>query len=138
MPVPEFVFSNKAGYPSLKLEPETGQAKEIMLDTDGEIAVGTERISNNNKVNTYTSAQTLDETHQFVLLDTSNGSIVITLPSASDIKGKVYNIKKIATNGTVILNTVNSQTIDGVASIKFAGRFSSVNIISDGSNWWVV
>jgi hypothetical protein len=117
--------------------PDGAEEKIVTLDSDGEATLGTERLSNNNRVNTYTGDITLDETHQFVLIN-SNGNVIVTLPSSADKKGKVYNIKKITANGKITIDTTGSETIDGNSEVKFQNRYTSIKVISDGSNWWII
>ena len=42
-----------------------------------------------------------------------------------------------ATNN-IIIATEGSETIDGSSSLTISGNYSSVDLITDGSNWYIV
>jgi microcystin-dependent protein len=69
--------------------------------------------------------------------DATGGNVTITLPSASDAgDGAVIGIRKIdASVNTVVAQTVGSETIDGSSTQTLSARYSSINLVSNGSNW---
>jgi len=80
---------------------------------------------------------TLTNSNDVVLVNAAGGAINITLPTPSD--GKLFYIKK--TDSSV--NAVNvlpssSETIDGESRNVLQGQYDSVELISDGTNWWVL
>jgi len=63
----------------------------------------------------------------------ANGGVVITLPTAvSDTS--LYTIKNVGVS-SVLVATTGGQTIDGSANIIMPVQFTSVDLISDNSNW---
>jgi hypothetical protein len=64
------------------------------------------------------------------------GICVVTLPTAVGRSGQSYHIKNLTTNSTTV-NTTGGQTIDGAASISIVGQYTSVMLVSDGSNWFI-
>lgn len=73
---------------------------------------------------------TLSGTDQVYL---ANGGIQITLPTAvSDTN--LYTIKNVGTS-SVLINTTSAQTIDGQATIVMPVQYTSVDIVSDNTNW---
>lgn len=69
----------------------------------------------------------------------ANGAITITLPDVSQanvVIGKRYTVKNIGT-GTVTINTV-AGTIDGAATFSLTVQYSSVDFVTDGTNWFTV
>lgn len=67
----------------------------------------------------------------------ANGNITITLPSASSGGiGDNYIIKRISNN---IVNVVVSGggTIDGNTTIQLTSIYASINVVSDGTAWWI-
>jgi len=73
---------------------------------------------------------TLTGTDQVYLV---NGGLQITLPTAvSDTN--LYTIKNVGSS-SVLINTVSAQTIDTQSTIIMPIQFTSVDIVSDNSNW---
>jgi len=62
-----------------------------------------------------------------------NAGIQVTLPTAvSDTN--LYTIKNVGTS-SVLINTVSAQTIDNDTTVVMPVRYTSVDIVSDNSNW---
>jgi hypothetical protein len=58
----------------------------------------------------------------------------VTIPTASTAgSGYKYNIKNMSAN-TITINA----TVDGSAGIDLNQQFSSLTLVSDGSNWFVI
>ena len=65
----------------------------------------------------------------------ANGGVAITLPTAiSDTS--LYTIKNIGVS-SVLVATTGGETIDGNANIIMPIQYTSVDLISDGSNWGI-
>jgi hypothetical protein len=60
----------------------------------------------------------------------------ITMPTAAG-NTNLYTIKKVG-SGVVTINTTSSQTIDGSPSASIPVPFTSLTLLSDGSNWNIV
>tara|TARA_R110000744_G_scaffold157482_7_gene273304 strand:- start:286 stop:2493 length:2208 start_codon:yes stop_codon:yes gene_type:complete len=92
-----------------------------------------------------TSAYTIDaSTDFFVGVNTSGGAVIITLPASSAAAaGKIYVVKDIGgvagTGGKNITITPNgSDRIDGIAASRTLNtNHAAVNLMSDGSNWFL-
>lgn len=63
-------------------------------------------------------------------------AISVTLPTAV-LNSSIITVKNIGT-ATVTVNTTSSQTIDGSTSITIPVRYTSLNFVSDGSNWNII
>jgi hypothetical protein len=63
------------------------------------------------------------------------GTTTLSLPAAAGNTG-VYTVKNIG-GGTVTVDTVGSETIDGAASQSFSYP-DALTLVSDGTNWWIV
>jgi formylglycine-generating enzyme required for sulfatase activity len=90
------------------------------------------------QIQTITASTTLGDT-SYALVDTSTANIILTLPSATAQKGKVYNIKKISEDDGYIRLT-SASNIDGQPNLLLknkSGVRPSVELISDGSTWRV-
>ncbi len=88
---------------------------------------------------TVTSDYTATTDDDVILVDATSGSVTITLPSAVGISGEVYHVKKIdSTNNTVIIESEGSSTIDGETSEFIMVQWTSLQIVSNGTNWFIV
>lgn len=62
-----------------------------------------------------------------------SGTTTVTLPTAVG-NTNLYTIKNVGA-GVILITTTGGQTIDGDASLSLVTQFTSVDLISDGSNW---
>lgn len=75
-------------------------------------------------------------TSETAILVNSTGATTMTLPTASGVTNRIYIIKNINTGTTTVLPS-GADTIDGGASAVISTRYSSVNLISANSNWYI-
>jgi len=73
-----------------------------------------------------------------VLADASGGAITLTLPSAADCDGLVLKIKKQEGSANVVTISAPAGSIDGESSIALESPYAAVNIISDGTDYYIV
>jgi hypothetical protein len=71
------------------------------------------------------------------LVDSTNGSVTVTLPSASSTYGQVCMVKHKAGTNAVSVAAPAGSTIDGASSVSLTTANAARQIISDGSNWYV-
>lgn len=117
----------------------------VTIQNDGDVGIGTTspasgldiQSSMGYKVNTITSATTLDNTYNVVLCNT--GPYTVTLPAAASNTGRVYYILNIDTDGDDITIDGNaSETINGSTTYALDSYTHVVQIISDGTNWHII
>ena len=74
-----------------------------------------------------------------VIYAVSNGSTAVTatLPTAASIEGKKVHVKRLGT-ANVTVDGYSSETIDGSATFVLTTQYSSVTMISDGTNWIII
>ena len=90
-------------------------------------------------VTTQTAATlTLDATHNTVLCDGTSNTVTITLPTASGISGKIYNIKAINIDNAVTVDQTGAETIDGSTDAITLDLMEVITVQSDGTNWWII
>lgn len=65
-----------------------------------------------------------------------SGTTTITLPTAVS-NTNLYSIKNVDTH-TVTIATTSAQTIDGSTTASLPVQYTSLDLISDGSNWNIV
>ena len=74
-----------------------------------------------------------------MLCDCTGGAIEITLPSASAIVGKIYDIKKIDSSANAVTITqAGADTIDGAANASLTIQWEDLSFISDGTDWFIL
>lgn len=83
-------------------------------------------------------AEVISENDYYLAIDATLNDVVATLPDAADAKpGLPYWI--IRTDGilanSVTIAATGGQTINGAASVTIGLQYSSLQIVSDGSNW---
>tara|TARA_Y100000296_G_scaffold32758_1_gene37929 strand:+ start:720 stop:1154 length:435 start_codon:yes stop_codon:yes gene_type:complete len=76
----------------------------------------------------------------------ANGTLTINLYTASggtDGTGNIANegrrivVKNIGTN-TVTVDPSGSETIDGASTKDLTAQYESLQLVSDGANWWII
>ena len=88
-----------------------------------------------SKTAIYTAAVTDD----VILCDASGGGFTVTLYTAVGYSGKEIEIKKTdSSTGVVTVDGNASETIDGQTTMTLNFQYSSMRIISDGSNWYII
>tara|TARA_B100000902_G_scaffold292226_1_gene278605 strand:- start:2057 stop:9787 length:7731 start_codon:yes stop_codon:yes gene_type:complete len=129
----------------------------LNVDSNGYVGIGSSKMNSKlqvngaiatsiKSINTNESPYSITIEDSTILLNSSNGPIIITLPNLTNsvtgrnIKGRIYVIKKISNDTNIItVNTTGSETIDGLSS--FTGQLlynDSITIQTDGSNWYII
>lgn len=73
----------------------------------------------------------------FVSIDSSGGSITVTLPSGA-ATGKVYYVKDgvgSAVVNAITIETAGAELIDGAATFVMNTPYQSIGVIFNGTNW---
>jgi hypothetical protein len=102
--------------------------QSLIVNSDGSTNFKYEFVA---KTGSY-SAQPTD-----AVIEATSGTFQVTLPTAVGAAGKMYFIKNSGT-GTITVATTSAQTIDGGATAVLSTQYSSLSVISDGTNWIVV
>ncbi len=95
------------------------------------VSTGILRSINSISVNTAAGAQLSTDYVYFV-----SGNTTLTLPTAVGNTNE-YTVKNVST-GTVVVATTSSQTIDGSLTASIPVQYTSLTLISNGSNWQLV
>ena len=82
---------------------------------------------------------TLGAADSSVFVDASAGNIVVTLPAATSVPGKKYNIKKIdSSTNTVTILPVGSDLIDDFCGVVISDQYDNYTPQSANPNWWIL
>ena len=68
---------------------------------------------------------------------TGSSAYTVALPTAASIEGKKIHVKRLAT-ANITVDGHSSETIDGSATFVLTSQYSSVTLISDGTNWIII
>ncbi len=80
------------------------------------------------------------ESDNTILADATSAALTVTLPSPTNIPGRMYTIKKIGTGGIdkeVTIATTGG-TIDGSSNYIIYNDWTFVTLQTDGTNWFVI
>ena len=84
------------------------------------------------------SAKTLTTSEYVVLVETSGGTVTVTMPS-SPVTGQAYKIKD---KGDALTNNItiagNGNNIDGGTNALINTDYGALEIVFDGSDWWTL
>lgn len=73
------------------------------------------------------------------LVDATSGNIVKTLPTAASAVNIIYTIKKIdASVNTVTVQAAGAELIDGANTRVLTTQYQSIQIISNGTAWYIL
>lgn len=79
-----------------------------------------------------------DNSESIVLADASSNAITVTLPPAADYANETLTVKKIDTTGNQVdIDGDGTETIDNELSKSIVVPYTSIDVVSDGSNWWI-
>jgi Cu/Ag efflux protein CusF len=74
-----------------------------------------------------------------VLCNATGGAITVNLPAASGNSGKILNIKKTDSSANQVTVDGNAaETIDGALTQVLKKQWASLQLQSDGANWYIL
>jgi hypothetical protein len=79
---------------------------------------------------------TVAVTDYVVLCNGTGGNQTVNLPAG--VAGQTFRIKNIHATASATLTPDGTETIDGAATLVLDEQHESVDLVSDGSDWWVV
>lgn len=84
------------------------------------------------------ASETIQPSDDVVLVDTTGGSVTLTLPRAATVRGQWFVFKKLIAANTLTLDGADAETIDGAATLAWTTQYQSYTIYSDGTEWWTI
>lgn len=89
------------------------------------------------KINT-DSPYTVLSTDDIILCNATSGAITVNLPTAVEITGKRYIIKKTdSSTNAITIDGNGTETIEGALTFLLKSQYAFVEIVSNNSNWIV-
>lgn len=98
------------------------------------------RLQRGHDLQTASASRTLEVywPWTFVAVDTTAGSVTLTLPAARTMTGYELKVKKMVAANTLTLDGDVSEPIDGATTLAWTTQYQSFTLICDGSTWHVV
>ncbi len=84
-----------------------------------------------------TGNYTVQLTDQIILVK-NTANCTITLPSAKDVVDKRFVVKKAINNAFTVTVVASSGNIDDAASQIITAAYTSIDMVSDGTNYWII
>ena len=84
-------------------------------------------------INAVSTSQTMGNTSSTDYVYVASAGINLNLPDATASQN-LYTVKN-TSSSSVLVSPVSAQTVDGQSNIILATQYTSVDLISDGSNW---
>lgn len=74
------------------------------------------------------------------LADSSAGPVVVALPNATGWTGEIVHVKKISADGqrVTVRSATGTATVDGLLEQWFTGPYTSIQVTTDGNNWYIL
>lgn len=100
---------------------------------------GSITIKTSATVSTKTGAYTATSNDNVILCDATTAGFTLTLPAVASSSGTVYTIKKIDSSVNAVTIDANStELIDGLQTFVLAYQFQSIDLVCNGSAWYIV
>lgn len=88
---------------------------------------------------TKTTSYTISATDVVIFADATSGSVTISLPTASANAGYKFYIKRIDNSAnTCTIARTGTDTIDGQTSFTCDLQYTSMTVVSNGTNWYIL
>jgi hypothetical protein len=109
------------------------QIADITVTVDGD-------VNTTSVTDPPVTVNTVAGDYSVVLADATSGNLTITLPNASSNKNKIYKIKKIDSSAFQVTVQGNStgQKIDGDTTKEISYQYSALQLVCNGSNWYII
>ena len=86
----------------------------------------------------FNQSASIAPTVDWALAKPTNAAIELTLPSAASVSGQSKTIKKMAgSTQNLVVKAATGETIDALADATISSPSGSLELTSDGENWWI-
>jgi hypothetical protein len=79
-------------------------------------------------------------TDEYLVVDASGGAVTVLLPAVGGSNGRRLSVKKIDASANIVTldGFFIAETIDGAGSFDLLAQHEVVEIVCDGTEWWIV
>ena len=90
-------------------------------------------------VRSVSASTTITTSDYAILANSTAGAIAVTLPAASTVTGRIFFVKRVnAGANSVSVNPVGGEVLDGAPWHTLSAQWARVEIISNGSAWFII
>ena len=90
-------------------------------------------------VRSVSASTTITTIDYAILANSTAAAVTVTLPAASTVTGRIFFIKRVnAGANSVAVNPVGGETIDGGPFHSLTAQWARIEIISNGSAWFII
>ena len=90
-------------------------------------------------VRSVSASTTITTSDYAILANSTAAAIAVTLPAASTVTGRIFFIKRVnAGANNVVIDPYAAETIDGAATHTLSAQWARIEIISNGSAWFII
>lgn len=82
-----------------------------------------------------TASETVRPSDDFLLVDTTTGSVTLTLPLAASVRGQWLVIKKLVAANTLTVQGSGADLVDGVASVAWTSQYEVRRLYAGPDAW---
>lgn len=127
-----------AGRPGASSEGQLYIETDLLLRMWRDSGAGWDLVSapTSTVLSTKTSDYTITATDGVIVADATTGNILITLPAAAGLQGKVYTVKRIDSSANTV-TVQGAQTIDDAVN-QLLNQYDALMIVSDNTEWWII
>jgi len=132
---------NRLGIGDIALPaPQTEQERDLKISLEDIISQMRDNVGYllKPRIVTVTSDYTATDLDNTILGDASSAQVTVTLPDATTTEGLMLYIKKTDASNNVVIDGNGSQTIDGSTTHTLSSQNDSVQIQSNGTNWFII
>ena len=124
---------------TLTLPEDDGAANQVLKTNGSGVLSWVDQSSGGYTVQAKSAGFTAAVSYYYVI-DSSGGAVTVTLPNASGNSGKQIGFKaRHGASNAVTLDRSAGGNIDGATSnLIISANMASVEIISDGTDWWIL
>lgn len=122
-----------------KLAAEAVETAKIKDANVTRVKLATGAVAKVTMTGSKTGAYTATSSDDVIPCNASGGAFTVTLPAASGLSGMILTIVKTDSSfNAVTIDGNASETINGATTTTLNTQYESVQIVCDGSNWFIV
>ena len=90
-------------------------------------------------VTSISASTSADDTAVVYLVDATAGAVTLTLPTATTTTRRIYHVKKTDSSANAVtIDGAGAETIDGATTQTLIAQYESIQIVSDGTSWFIL
>jgi hypothetical protein len=117
------------------IQPGMNVQPVVLVDQNGNYVASSVTLT----ATTVSTSATVSTAYRLYLINAASGNLTMTMPSPSANTGTAWFLKRTDNTTSVVTIAPNSaELIDGASSGYVPNSVGAVEIVSDGTNWWII